>query len=163
MLKGSSADAWLQIERVQWGIPLQADLAKRRSAFAARSMTKSSLPVTVGRRGCSNPAEGPWVVLMDWVDGYKHYIEVRRSQARLEGWKSIEPSWMDILMWAVLTGEAPLVRTLWSRTSDPLRAAMMASQLYRKLSSLPHLRADQPVLRRQAVCRLIPGVASTHR
>ena len=53
-------------------------------------------------------------------------------------------------MWAVLAGEESLVRTLWARTADTLRAAMMASQLSRKLSALPHLRADQAALRRQS-------------
>ena len=58
------------------------------------------------------------------------------------------------MMWAVLVGEdEQIVKMLWGRTVDPLRAALMASQLYRKLASLPHLRADQPTLLAQSDVR----------
>ena len=50
--------------------------------------------------------------------------------------------------------EQQIVNLLWSRSVDPLRAALMASQLYRKLASLPHLRADQPSLLAQSDVRV---------
>ncbi|KAL1507768.1 hypothetical protein AB1Y20_007378 [Prymnesium parvum] len=87
---------------------------------------------------------GPWNILGDWADGYKYHLEVRRSNSILE------PNWTDMMLWAVLTGEKNLVRICWSRSNDPLRASVLASQLLRKLSSLPHLRADQWSLRQQA-------------
>jgi len=60
------------------------------------------------------------------------------------------PSWTDLMMWAVLTGSHELARLLWERTSVPLRAANMASQLCRMLAGEPSLLPDSESLLAEA-------------
>ena len=112
-----------------------------KSAFAR----SASNPAHTRSRGAHDgDTMAPWNLMSDWVDGYKYHVDVRRQ------WSSLQPTWTDLMMWAVMTNEEALVRQLWARSHDPLRAALMASQLCRKLSSLPHLRADQRDLIRQS-------------
>ena len=47
------------------------------------------------------------------------------------------------MVWAVLAGSERLSRVLWAKSHEPLRAAIICSQLCRRLSALPHLRADE--------------------
>lgn len=46
----------------------------------------------------------------------------------------------------VLSGQHELAEALWEKTSDPIRAALMASQLCRRLMDEPSLRADMDSL-----------------
>jgi hypothetical protein len=50
--------------------------------------------------------------------------------------------WTDLMMWAVCMGEHKLAETLWARSNDPMRAALLASQLCRRMSAEPHLAAE---------------------
>lgn len=45
----------------------------------------------------------------------------------------LRPEWRDLMMWAVLMGNQPLARLLWERTSEPTRAAIMASRACHRL------------------------------
>ena len=43
------------------------------------------------------------------------------------------PTWIDLMVWAVLLGERELARHLWARTAQPLRSALMAARLSRQI------------------------------
>ncbi|KAL1519094.1 hypothetical protein AB1Y20_003361 [Prymnesium parvum] len=45
----------------------------------------------------------------------------------------MEPSWTELMVWAVVVGEPTLARLMWSRCSEPIRAAVMASRLCQKI------------------------------
>ena len=55
----------------------------------------------------------------------------------------LTPNWMDLMMWAALTGEPALAKILWSKTFNPLRAAIMASRLAKKLVLLHGEESDE--------------------
>ena len=61
------------------------------------------------------------------LNGYKEHLIAR---ARLE---IFEVNWMDIMMWSTLMGHFELSRLLWLKTSEPLRAAVIASRMCEKL------------------------------
>lgn len=92
----------------------------------------------------SRRGEG-WDILAEWSMGYRSHIEVRRENGLLEA------TWTDLMLWAVITGEDSLVRPLWTRSRDPIRAALLSSQLCVRLAGLPHLRSEQEKLRRKAL------------
>ena len=79
----------------------------------------------------------PFAILSEWVEGYQHSVQARFS------YDTLVPSWIDLMLWAVLTGKDALVQPLWAKTRDPLRAALMATKCCQRLSTLPHLRSDQ--------------------
>ena len=54
----------------------------------------------------------------------------------------IPTRWTDLMMWAVSMGEHKMAEVLWSRSNDPMRAALLASQLCRRLSTKPNLAAE---------------------
>ena len=52
--------------------------------------------------------------------------------------------------WAVLVGQPELAQLLWSKTRDPLRAAILASCVCKRLAALDELRADKDDLMQQS-------------
>jgi len=54
------------------------------------------------------------------------------------------------MQWAVISGQHEMARMLWERSAEPLRAALMASQLCRMLSEDDSLRADHDELLEQS-------------
>ena len=65
------------------------------------------------------------------------------------------------MIWAVLVGDGSLARLFWSRTQEPIRAALVASQLCQHLAGMAHLSAEQTHLQEQAsACE---EVGSEHR
>jgi len=46
----------------------------------------------------------------------------------------VTPTFLDLMIWAVLVGERPLARVLWMKTNEPMRAALVAARLSRRLS-----------------------------
>ena len=61
----------------------------------------------------------------------------------------IPPNFTDLTMWSVLAGQHELAAVLWESTTDPIRAALMASQLCQRLASNHLLRADSEELTAQ--------------
>jgi len=59
---------------------------------------------------------------------------------------AVAPTWTDLMVWAVLAGSERLSRVLWAKSHEPLRAAIICSQLCRRLAALPHLRGDEEQL-----------------
>ena len=45
------------------------------------------------------------------------------------------PDWIDLMMWATLSGKPLLARPLFEKTDHPLRAALMASRFCRQQAS----------------------------
>ena len=85
---------------------------------------------------------------------------------------AVAPTWTDLMVWAVLAGSERLSRVLWAKSHEPLRAAIICSQLCRRLAALPHLRGDEEHLEhfadmcamtRSEIARLGGGAASSHR
>ena len=83
----------------------------------------------------------PFAILSEWIEGYQQSVYARYT------YDTLVPSWIDLMLWAVLTGEDALVQPLWAKTRDPLRAALLAAKCCQRLSTLPHLRSDQEHLR----------------
>ena len=47
---------------------------------------------------------------------------------------SLMPTWIDLMMWAVVVGEDRLARLLWRKTDQPMRAAIMGAQMANKIA-----------------------------
>ena len=47
---------------------------------------------------------------------------------------SLPCSWTDMMLWATLTGKQELAKVFWRRTTDPLRDALQASRLCRRMA-----------------------------
>lgn len=58
------------------------------------------------------------------------------------GRQAVATTWTDLMLWAVLIGNIELARRMWSKTRQPMRAALIASQLCRSLSKKNHLFSD---------------------
>ena len=94
------------------------------------------------------------------IPGYKEHLERRMAvdeplavppSPGLDLHLQIIPSrWTDLMMWAICMGEHELGEVLWSRSNDPLRAALLASQLCRRLSKQPNLVSESSQLEEQA-------------
>ena len=123
---------------------LGADAAARAAQQARGRSRRPSLATMMGLGGDATEGDGQWAILCDWIHGYQSHVDARRAK------NVLHPSWTDLMLWAVLTNEAKLVKPLWARSRDPLRAALLASQLCARLSALPHLRSEQPDLQRQS-------------
>ena len=54
------------------------------------------------------------------------------SSSPAEAWL-LPPNWMDLTMWAVLMGRQSLARLLWEMTSEPTRAAILATRVCQRL------------------------------
>lgn len=92
-------------------------------------------------------------VLQAMVSGYEEHIK-----ARGEAWLPRRiappfrlPTWLDIMMWAVLAGHHELAELTWPRTEYPLRAALLASQLCKKLASEDECAPDRKMLIEQSI------------
>jgi len=59
-----------------------------------------------------------------------------------EGTQAVATTWTDLMIWAVLIGNIELARRMWAKTRQPIRAALMASQLCRSLSKSGHLFSE---------------------
>ena len=53
----------------------------------------------------------------------------------------LRPTWFDLLMWAVCAGERRIARSLWRECEQPLRAAILAARVARRLSHDGHGRS----------------------
>ena len=113
------------------------------SCKASRSFMQSR-SLTNARRTEQQEGTQPFAILVEWVEGYQHSVHARWLH------DALVPSWLDLMLWAVLCGEDALVLPLWQRTRDPLRAALLASKCCQRLSTLPHLRSDQEHLKERA-------------
>ena len=87
------------------------------------------------------------------VDGYGYHLDVRKElsaemgeKERLPGAPCMRANFTDLMMWAVLSGQHEMASFLWEKTSEPIRAAVMASQLCQRLASEGLLRADSEEL-----------------
>ena len=60
-------------------------------------------------------------------------------------------SFTDIMMWAVLSGQHEIATLVWAKTQRPLRAAVLASQVCLRLSSVPQLRPDRDHLLEESI------------
>ena len=58
---------------------------------------------------------------------------------------------MQLYVHQVLAGQHELAVVLWSKSEAPLRAALMASQLCKRLADNPLLRADSDELGEQSI------------
>ena len=63
---------------------------------------------------------------------YDHYL---RARLQMGDGRGLTPTWMDLMMWAVLIGEIELARHLWCKASQPLRAAIIASRVSRQIAA----------------------------
>ena len=64
--------------------------------------------------------------------GYRSHL---RARSKL-GHALLEPSFTDLMMWAVLLGNKELARMLWRKTHEPMRAAIMARRLCYKMTNM---------------------------
>ena len=106
-----------------------------------------------GGRGADIPCIfNAWqTVLSELVDGYRAHIDVRQSLHLADKpSEQMIPTWTDLMMWAVLSGQDEMAVMLWAKSKEPLRAALMASQLCRRLHHEPELRADAAYLLEQS-------------
>lgn len=65
-----------------------------------------------------------------------------RNSGHDGGYQAVATTWTDLVLWAVLIGNIELARRMWSKTRQPMRAALIASQLCRSLSKKNHLFSD---------------------
>ena len=103
---------------------------------AAARKPRSRLGRKSRRVADGDDADAPalWELILErWADGYTHYLRVRTHLARAAGEARPDPNWFDLVLWATLCGEVDLVKLLWERTEEPLRAALTASQVCAKL------------------------------
>lgn len=69
---------------------------------------------------------------LDELVGYKKtYLSARGRMCEKAG-RQLTPNWMDLMLWAVVLGKQDLAKLLWTRTEEPMRAAVIASRLCRK-------------------------------
>ena len=74
-----------------------------------------------------------FAVLIDLLDEHismEESLTVRVSET--DG--VLEPGYMDLMIWAVLVGSRDMARELWGQTTDPLRAALVASLVCRQIA-----------------------------
>ena len=68
------------------------------------------------------------------------------SRMRSQGSISKLPcTWTDLLLWAALIGKQDLAHVFWSRTKEPLRDALHASRLCRRLAVLKGGAEEEPL------------------
>ncbi|KAL1503694.1 hypothetical protein AB1Y20_012167 [Prymnesium parvum] len=74
-----------------------------------------------------------FAVLIDLLEEHisvDEALDVRASRA--DG--LLQPTFFDLMMWAVLVREVDIARELWGQTEDPLRATLVASLLCRQIA-----------------------------
>ena len=174
-LKGASADCWVAPTDSTGSQPRITDSMKKKRASGRDSKSVSYETASVRSTSCLDRSSsrggaadrskssrrasikraiglgdqladlGPWDILMDWVPQYRGgHVECRRERGLLQ------PTWDDLMLWAILTKESACIKPLWARSREPVRTALMACQLCQRLSALPHLRSDMNALREQA-------------
>lgn len=66
---------------------------------------------------------------------YKKHLETRaeiaqhQQQCGADAVLELEPTWTDVMLWAVMAGRRDVAATLWPKTAEPVRAALMAAKL----------------------------------
>lgn len=100
----------------------------------------------------------PWSrqIFEEFVEGYEEHLKAR---ARVAAWEaghsqssdtlggfSFPTTWTDLMIWAVLVNRMDLARRMWSCSKQPIRAALIASQLCRFLSEAEHLNSEEELL-----------------
>ena len=100
--------------------------------------------------------------------GYDKHLESRKALSARKALKSkvigsfgakksrspggdLVPTWLDLMMWAVLIGEDRLARLLWRKTDEPMRAAIMGARVANKIAAElgpDHLKYEE--LKKQA-------------
>ena len=66
---------------------------------------------------------------LEGVVGYGTYLSAREALLP----SGLRPEWLDLMMWAVLVGEPEIARHLWTKVTQPLRAALLATRVCRML------------------------------
>ena len=51
--------------------------------------------------------------------------------------QTVATTWTDLMLWATLIGKTELARSMWTKTKQPMRSALMAAQLCTSLSKKP--------------------------
>ena len=91
------------------------------------------------REWCDERSQVGFAVLAFWLGedlgGYVNtHLECRYLNRGGEGnTAKLRPEWSDIFLWAVLVSQPEIAELLWTKTDDPLRMAVYASLLCRKL------------------------------
>lgn len=83
--------------------------------------------------------------ILDDYRGFDGFAWLRRealSCRESEVLRSLPLSWTDLMLWAVLAGHHQVATLLWRKTKNPLRAALTASQMCRRLTQHAELAAD---------------------
>eukprot|EP00966_Prymnesium_polylepis_P229064 5300994-Prymnesium_polylepis.1 len=88
--------------------------------------------------------EGWELLLRSEVEGYKEHLQTRRVLERvltLPGASVPEqikmgtiPKWADLMLWSILSDHSNLVSIIWRKTELPLRVALVASQVCKRLA-----------------------------
>jgi hypothetical protein len=127
-LKGEQAAAEGSAIEVHSAVRIQT----RQRGNLVRKMTD------FGKRKPHRPKVGTkaTLILSRQVFGYKFHLNQRAELGRKY------PTWEDLMIWAVLSGEQQLATVLWERTASPLRAAVLASQMCSKLAANPRHKND---------------------
>ncbi|KAL1512224.1 hypothetical protein AB1Y20_005487 [Prymnesium parvum] len=48
---------------------------------------------------------------------------------------TLQPNWLDLMIWAVLANQRAVARVLWEKTAEPLRAALICARVCSKLAA----------------------------
>lgn len=91
------------------------------------------LPATPPHPPIAGPS-GVHGALQLFVGGVRH-SEAARCGPKPNDYSELCPTWTDLMMWAVVTGEVKLAHLLWLKTVAPMRAAVMASRMLRKIAN----------------------------
>ena len=81
-------------------------------------------------------------------DNYRYHLATRSLALRPE--QRLPATWTDLMCWAVLAGQPELAQVLWAKTRDPLRAAILAACVCKRLAAQDELRADKEELLQQS-------------
>ena len=74
--------------------------------------------------------------VLDEYKEFENFCWLRREGLKMknEATRALELTWTDLMAWAVLAGHHEVATALWRKTELPLRAALMASQMCRRLA-----------------------------
>ena len=86
------------------------------------------------KRTLTIPQDPRWIqMLTTLVDGYDTYIDVR-CNCDIKQRAILGPTWVDLMLWAVLAGQHDLTAVLWRKSRFPMRAALLCSTLCGKIA-----------------------------
>ena len=93
----------------------------------------------------------PRFVLEDYKE-FSEFIWLRREGLKLPGdlTRALSLEWTDLMVWAVLAGHHEVATALWRKTRSPIRAALIASSICRRLTQHPELISDHEQLRERS-------------